>query len=40
MDIFVPFKNFVTFIQILNSEEGNFEFICEWNNQKSLIMNM
>jgi len=29
MDIFVHFKNFVTYIQTLNFEEGNFEFIGE-----------
>jgi hypothetical protein len=29
MDIFVPFKNVVTYIQTLNFEEGNFEFIVE-----------
>jgi hypothetical protein len=29
MDIFVPFKNFVIYIQTLNFEEGNFEFIGE-----------
>jgi hypothetical protein len=29
MDIFVPFKNFVTDIQTLKFEDGNFEFIGE-----------
>jgi len=29
MDIFVPFKNFVTYIQTLNFEEGSFAFIGE-----------
>jgi hypothetical protein len=40
MDIFVSFKNFVTYIETLNFEEGNFEFTGEWNNQQSSILNM